>query len=123
MNILENAKQQGSFNNWLTNLPEEDLQYLSEVTDQVSNGTLEDADAFEQLLALAMHFSGKTAMTEDEVQDAFQSLSIFLAIELNVRKGHAEKDGIYSMVPGEDTARMKLTDKGIESVEKMMAKN
>lgn len=122
--IFEKAKTYGSFNNWLSNIPEEDLQYLSDITDKVSEELKDEADidAFSQMCALAMYFSGRgdEGLDEAQLQDLFGSLTVFISCEMNVRKGHMTREGIYSMVPGEDSAKLKMTDKGMKSVEDML---
>lgn len=124
--IFEKAKTYGSFNNWLTNVPEEDLLYLSDIMDKVSDDKLktdEDLDSFQQIVAIAMFFSGKHEASEEEVEDLCQSMAVYISCECNVRKGDMTKEGIYSLVPGEDTAKYKITPQGAENVRNMLKDN
>lgn len=124
MDIFEKAKTYGSFNNWLTSIPEEDLQYISDIGDKAEKELKDEADidAFDQMCALAMYFSGRgeEGLSEEELEDLFSSLIVFVACEANVRKGFMEKEGTYSMVKGEDTARLKMTEAGTDSVRNMI---
>lgn len=127
MDIFEKAKTYGSFNNWLSNIPEEDLQFISDIGDKAAKKLEDqkDIDAFEEMCAVAMYFSGigNEGIDEDQLNTLFHSLIIFVSCEANIRKGHMIKEGIYSMIPGEDTAKLKLTDAGRKSVEDMLGKN
>lgn len=120
MDILNKAKEAPSFNFWLENLPEEDLRYLSSITDDVDADKLKDKDSFEQMVALVLYFSGQESMTEQELMDGFQMLSIDLAMELNVREGKMTKTGNYSLIKSEESARFSITEKGRESVRNML---
>jgi predicted transcriptional regulator len=120
MDVFNKAKQSPSFNYWIENLPEEDLKYLCNIMDETQNDTLEDTDTFQQIAATALHFSGKTEASEDEVGDLLTKISILFAMESNVREGNMVKTGIYSMIKNEESAKFSLTDKGKKSVEDML---
>lgn len=125
MDIFKNATKMGSFNNWLTNIPDDDLQHLSALLDLVGQGEdlpAEDQDTYGQLAALVIHFSGMGELTEDQLNDKFMMLTIMLAMEQNVREGKMTREGVYSLVDGEDTARFKMTEKGEKSVKDMIDK-
>lgn len=123
MNVFEKAKNAPSFNYWLEELPEEDLRYLSNITDEVNDNTLKDTDTFEQMVALCLYFSGVTTMTEKEMEDSFRILTINISVEINVREGKMTKTGIYSMIKGEESAKFSMTEKGMDSVNKMLNKD
>lgn len=113
--ILSEARTYESFNSWLTLVPDERLRYLSEVSAQAySDEGTEDTATLTAIVGIAMLFSSKRAMSIREVTQAFQTLTTYLATELHVREGDAVKEGIYSMMPGEDTATITLTEKGKE---------
>lgn len=117
---FKKATKMGSFNNWLTSLPDEDLAYLSQITDQINDGNPKDEDTFGQMVALVIHFSGRGELSEQELEDMFGSLTVMLACESNVREGKMTRTGAYSLVEGEDSASFKMTDKGFKSVEDML---
>lgn len=124
MDIFKNATKMGSFNNWLTNLPEEDLQYLSNLLDEINDkGEADDMDTYEQLVALVIHFSGEGSLSEEKLIEKTQSLAIQVPLELNVRQGNMTKEGTYSLVDGEETATFKMTEKGFEYVRNMIERS
>lgn len=124
MDIFEKAKTYGSFNNWLSSIPEEDLQFISDIGDKADKELKDEADidAFDQMCALAMYFSGRgdEGLSEEQLQELFTSLIVFVSCEANIRKGYMTKEGMYSMVPNEDTAKLKMTEAGMKSVKDMI---
>lgn len=124
MDILKKAQTYGSFNNWLSNLPEEDLQHISDTLDEASSddGEVTDQDTMSQVIALTIHFSGSEEVTEEEMGEQLQKLAITCAMELNVRKGDMTKNGLYSLIDGEETATFSITKQGEDRVKNMLKK-
>ena len=100
------------FDKWLTELPDEELQYLSNVTDQVPDDKVQDQAALTHILSLILHFCGKHALSIEEITTMFPGFTVCLALEILRRRGGVIKDGKYSIVPGEDGAQFMMTDKG-----------
>lgn len=117
--FFENAKQYNSFNQWVKELPLEDLAFLSSVNDEVSADKLEDKDTFAQIPPILIWFSGKQSVTEKEMEDLWQAFSVALALEINVREGKMTMTGEHSLLDG-SSARFSMTEKGLQSVRDML---
>lgn len=117
--FFQKARTYEDFDDWLTQLPAEDVAYLSNITDQVNDDELKDQDTFDQIVAMLIHFSGKQSVNEKEMDSLFQLFTINVAMEGNVREGKMEKVGRYSITDG-TKASFKITKKGIQSVKDML---
>lgn len=113
------AKEYNNFNQWVKELPLEDLALLSSVNDDVSDDKLEDKDTFAQIPPILIWFSGKTECSEKEMEYLWQAFRVALALEINVREGKMKMTGKHSLLDG-SSARFSLTEKGMQSVRDML---
>lgn len=109
---LTEARTYHSFDSWLTQISDERLHYLIETAKRIEAEEVKDETALAHILGIAIHFSGKEALSTTEVTRAFTSLSVRVALEIHVREGNMTKEGIYSLKPEKETAVLTLTDRG-----------
>lgn len=92
-----------SFDRWLTQIPQERLRYLHEVSVQACGEEgARDTETLTSLVSITLFFSGKQTMSILDVTHAFQKLTTYMKTEIHVRAGDMTKEGIYSIVPEEN---------------------
>lgn len=110
--IIQEALASGSFDHWLTQLPEDQLRYLYNVTEQFKTEQIADEPTLVRLIALSMLFSGNEGLHIPKVLEIFDRFGKHLRVEIGVREGNIAKAGTYSMVPEEETALWTWTEQG-----------
>ena len=83
---------------WLTNLPDEELQTLNTITDQMANDNITDEESLTHIIALVLHFYGKPASVE-QITELIPQFAMCLALEHLRRQGTVIKQGRYSIRP------------------------
>jgi len=101
-----------SFDTWLTQLHDEEIERLTRAAEQPFTGHVYDPLALAEATELAWHFLGDQPLDENESVGALVSFGMQLAIERMVRDGDLAKAGEYTLTSDEEGATLTLTEQG-----------